>query len=46
MMEHLEPKEIEQMPLHMQVLFYLELWGKIEQNNNSNKKLDSAKQLT
>ena len=27
LMEHLNPEEIVRMPLHMQVLRYLELWG-------------------
>lgn len=27
MMEHLNPEEIVKMPLHMQILYYLEKWG-------------------
>jgi hypothetical protein len=27
LMEHLKPEEIDRMPLHLQVLRYLELWG-------------------
>ena len=27
LMEHLKPEEIVSMPLHLQILRYLELWG-------------------
>jgi len=27
LMEHLKPEEIVRMPLHLQILRYLELWG-------------------
>jgi hypothetical protein len=46
MMEHLKSDEIEKMPLHMQVLYYLEQWGKIERKIDPNKKPDSAKYFT
>ena len=32
MLKHLTPEKIVQMPLHMQILYYLEKWGKLAQD--------------
>jgi len=39
MMEHLKPEEIVKMPLHMQILYYLERWGSLPQGTNQLKKV-------
>jgi hypothetical protein len=38
MMEHLNPEEIVRMPLHMQILYYLERWGSLAQGAELLKK--------
>ena len=38
MMDHLTPEEIVKMPLHMQILYYLEKWGALAKNADSLKK--------
>ena len=37
-MEHLSTEEILKMPLHMQILYYLERWGTLAQGSNALKK--------
>lgn len=38
MMDHLSPEEIVKMPLHMQILYYLERWGTLAQDSDLLKK--------
>ena len=37
-MDHLNPEEILQMPLHMQILYYLERWGTLAQSSDALKR--------
>lgn len=36
MLEHLGPDEITRMPVHMQILYYLEKWGSLVQAADDN----------
>ena len=38
MLEHLKPEEIVRMPLHLQILYYIEKWGLLAQGENLMKK--------
>lgn len=38
MLEHLSLEEIKKMPMHMQVLYYLEKWGSLVQDADFMKK--------
>ena len=38
MLEHLKPEEIVRMPLHLQILYYIEKWGLLAQSANLMKK--------
>lgn len=38
MLEHLSPDEIVKMPMHMQILYYLEKWGSLVRDEDLMKK--------
>ena len=38
MLEHLNPEEIINMPLHLQILYYFDKWGKLPRDEETLKK--------